>query len=337
MKEGKLKEYAKLARIEYSGFSCVIVIGALSVKGSALNISDAILLFFLNVLTLIWGFIHNDYCDFEYDRIPEELSERPLVKGTVSRRSALVIVMICLLINLTIPLFFVKTILLAIVLVFSIIFAALYNILSKKIVGSDAFYAGSATLLVLFGALAVSGGQGLRGLGELTLIILAIEFIDHFFFNAVEGGLKDVENDQKAGAKTIATYLVVSNGKKMAVTRSFRAIFIFLKVATIILVFIPFLFLDLRYYLWQVVLLFILALGAMIFTIKILNIDSFDREKIGSYSLKQELACKFLVPIMLIGFIGVPWTLFLLFVPLIWFHFFNYVLHGQRLTLPKGF
>lgn len=337
MREGKLKEYVKLARIEYSGFSCVIVIGALSVKGSALEVTDAILLFLLNVLTLIWGFIHNDYCDFEYDKLPEELSERPLVKGTVSRRSALIIVISCLLINLSIPLFFIRSILLVMVLITSIIFALLYNIFSKRIAGSDIFYAGSATLLVLFGALAVSDDHRIQDIGGLTLIILAIEFIDHFFFNAVEGGLKDVENDRKAGAKTIASYLVVSTGKTMTVTKSFKAIFIFLKVATVILVFTPFLFLNLTYYPWQIISLSILAWGAIIFTIKLLNIDSFDREKIGRYSLRQELACKLLVPVMLIGFIGVPWTLFLLLVPFVWFQFFNYVLHGQLFALPKGF
>jgi len=338
MTEGKLKNYAKLARIEYSAFSVVAVIGALTVAGDALEISHFILLFIINVITLIWGFVHNDYCDIEIDRHSEELSERLLVKGTVSRKAALTIIISGVLINLTLPLIFISSILPILILATCMILAALYNMFSKKLVSSDIFYAGSATLLCLFGALAVSDStQGLQGIAGLTWIILAIMFIDHFFFNAIEGGLKDVRNDRKVGAKTIASYLVVTTGKRMTIRNSFKAIAISLKVAIIILVFIPILFLYITHSLWQIILLIIMALRTLVLTVRILNIDSFDREKIGRYSIKQEVACKSLVPLMLVGFVGGPWALSLLLLPPLWFILFNYILHGKLLALPKSF
>ncbi len=337
MKDGKLKEYLKLTRIEYAGFSCVIVIGALSVAGEGLSLSHALMLFFLNVLTLIWGFAHNDYCDYEIDRIPDVLSERPLVKGTVSRRAAVVIVAVCIAVNLFIPLIFIRSLTLTGILVLSMVLAALYNMYSKKFVGADVLYAGSAALLVLFGAVSATGDQTMAHLGGLAWVMIIFQFIDHFFFNAVEGGLKDVVNDQRAGVKTIATALVIQNGGSMTLAGSFKAVFMTVKIVTVLLIFIPHVFMGFPLSGWQVAALLLLGLCAILYTIKILAITSFNREQIGGYALKQELACKLLVPVMLCNFIGLPWTLFLLFVPLLWFHFFNYLLHGKLFALPKSF
>ncbi len=337
MREGKLKEYAKLARIEYSGFSCVVVIGALTVTGPGLSLSLALPLFFLNVLTLVWGFVHNDYCDRDIDRAAEELSDRPLVKGTVSPRAALRLIIVCVLLNLAVPLFFARTLCLAIILVGSIVLEALYNLLSKKFPGADFFYAGSAALLVLFGAVVAAGAQGLAGLGPLTWTILALQFIDHFFFNAVEGGLKDAVNDQKSGARTLASRALKKTGDKLTVSVFFKLVFIILKVATITLVFLPFVVLDLPCRPWQLVTLIILALASLGFTVKLLNIDPSARQKIATYAVRQEIASKFLVVFMLIGYIGIPWAAFLLLVPPAWFFVFNYILHGKPFSLPKGF
>lgn len=337
MSVSKIKEYLRLTRLEYSGFSCVVVIGALTVKGSALELTDAVLLFFLNVLTLIWAFVHNDYCDYEIDKRSEVLNERPLVKGTVSRKAALYIVVVCVLINLMIPLLVIKNTTLAIILVASIILSILYNAFSKKITGADFFYAASAALLVLFGALAVTDQKSVHELGALTWIMLAIQFIDHFFFNAVEGGLKDVDNDSRQEAQTLASRSLIRRGEEMRVGKAFRAGFLLLKMMTVLLVFIPFVFFELPYYYWQLAALGVLSAGAVFYTVKILAVNLHDRRAVGKYALKQELACKSLIPIMLIAFIGLPWVAFLILVPFIWFNLFNYLLYGKLFALPKSF
>ena len=337
MSESKIKEYLRLTRLEYSGFSCVVVIGALTVKGSALEFTDAVLLFFLNVLTLIWAFVHNDYCDYEIDRRSKVLLERPLVKGTVSRKAALNIVVICVVINLMIALLVIKNIALAVILVASIILSIFYNAFSKEITGADFFYAASATLLVLFGALAVTDQKSVHELGPLTWIMLAIQFSDHFFFNAVEGGLKDVDNDSRQEAKTLASRSVIRQGHEMRVSRTFRACFLLLKMMTVFLVFTPFVFFELPYYFWQLLALGVLSAASVFYTVKILDVNLHDRRAVGRYALKQELACKSLIPIMLSAFIGLPWVAFLILVPFIWFNLFNYLLYGKLFALPESF
>jgi len=334
----KSKEIAKLIRIHALGTSVTAVVGALSVKGINLEITHFILLFLIGILVNTLGFVHNDLKDIEVDKLSKELTERPLVKGTITIRSAWIIVILSLIMIFMITLIFFQGILPISILSISVIFGLLYNLYSKKILGADVFLSVAMALFCLFGALAVSNiTQGLQDIGILTWIIVVIVFIHVFVMNVMEGGLKDAKNDGKAGAKTFAIFLGVKTDKKMYVPLSFKAINISFKILTVILVSIPFLFLNLKFSLWQITFLTLFIIGMLFSTIKLLNMKSFDRKKIGFHVRNHELTSYGLVPIMLMGFIGIPWLLFLVIFPFLWFISFNYVLYRKVLTNPKTF
>jgi 4-hydroxybenzoate polyprenyltransferase len=333
MKEGKFKEYAKLIRLPALGISVIAVFGAVTVKGSTFEFSHFIMLFLVGIFFNIGGFVYNDYKDIYIDRFSEESSGRPLVRGTISTKIALSIVGVCLMITFIIPLIFFGRFLPIMILIISIIFIILYNIFNKKLMGSDVFLAGAAALFCLFGALAVSDSiQGLQGVGGLTWVVVVLVFIEIFFMNAIEGDLRDIKSDRKTKVKTLAVYLGVKLGEKMYIPISFKALALLLKFSAGILVFIPFIFFDLKYFFWQIILLGILLIGMLSSAIKMLNMRSFNRKKLGNYFRIQELCSYYLLLIMLLGFIGVGWTLLLIFFPMIWFLLFNYALFGNFFT-----
>jgi len=336
MNTDKFKEYAKLIRIQLLGASVTAVIGALSVKGGALEPSDFILLFVMGILGTIAGYVLNDYSDINIDKLSEELSNRPLVKGTISRRAALITIFSCMTINFIILfIFFCNTLPISIRII-SVILGVTYNVFSKRIPGSDFIVAGSMAMFCLFGAVAVSGNiQSLHDVGNLTWIVVSLVFVHVLFLNAIEGSLKDVKNDRKAGIKTFAIYLGVKTSEKMHIPISFKAIAVLLNILTIILVFLPFLFFGLNFWIWQIICLIILLIGILWLTVKLLTIKSFDRKIIGRYAVRQEVIRYSLVPIMLIGVIGMTWSLFLILLPLVWLLLFRCILRDELPTLTS--
>jgi geranylgeranylglycerol-phosphate geranylgeranyltransferase len=334
MKEGKLKEYAKLIRLPSSiGLSVIAVIGALSVKGANLEILPFILLLLMGVIFNVFGFVLNDYMDVEIDGHSKELDERPLVKGTVSSRAALMTVISCLIILFTIPLIFFSVILPILILIVSVILAIFYDTFSKKLVGSEVFLSGAMASFCLFGAVAVSDNiRDLHEVGALTWVVVAVMFIYVFIMNVLEGNLKDVENDRKAGAVTLPVYLGVKTTGKMYVPMCLKVLIICLKSILVVLIFIPFIFMGLMFWFWQVLLLMILAIGMLWSMMKILNERLYDKEKLGRYGRRHGVLSYFVFPFMLVGFIGGTWAIFLILYPALWPLIFNYVLYGKSLT-----
>jgi 4-hydroxybenzoate polyprenyltransferase len=333
----RLREYMRLMRIEYLGFSCVALIGGLSVKGASLDLSEFVALFLVNMLALAWSYVHNDYCDIEIDRLSDKTSGRPLVSGTVSKGEAAALQAAVLLGLLAVSLAFVRGVWPLFFLAATIAFAALYNVFSKSVAGSDVLFALSGASLTLFGALSVSDrAQGLHAISGLTWVVTAMIFVDHMSFN-ISGSYRDLEIDRHAHATTLPIFLGVRGDDGMRITKSFAAIVLGLKAATVILAFLPFLILGMPYYLWQLALLAVGSLRVISLTIRSLRIDTYDRMKIGRYSIRQEMACKGLVPFMLVYHIGLPWILFFLVAPPIWFLLCNFALNGKFLSLPKTF
>ena len=329
-----IREYAKFFRVQVLGTSVTAVIGALSVKGFALELSDFVILFVMGAIGTIAGYVFNDYCDVEIDKYVKDLRERPLVKGTISRRTALNIYILFNVINFLLLLIFYGRILPVTIRIISMVLGPLYHMLSKRLVGSDIFVAGSMAFFCLFGAVAVSEDiQGLRMISGLTWTVVLLVFVHVLFMNIIEGSLKDVENDRRSGVKNLAIILGVKAGeKKMLIPNSFKAIAILLNIITAVFVFIPFLFFDLAFWNWQIILLILFVISMFVITIKLISIDIFDRKKIGHYSGRKEFISYTIVLIMLMGFVGFPWTIFLILLPVIWFILFNYVLHGHIST-----
>ena len=338
MKKGTLKEYAKLFRLPSSlGISLIGVIGALTVKGVNLEFIPLIILIIMGVLGNILGYVLNDYMDVNFDKGSKELSERPLVKGSVSTRAALVIIIACLGALFIIPIIFFRHILLIFILLISVVLGIFYNTFCKKIVGSELFLAGAMASFCLFGAVAVSGDiHGLLELGSITWVIVLLIFLYVFIMDMFEGQFKDVENDRKAGAITLPIYLGVRTTKKMYVPLSFKVLNIFFKSFIIILIFVPFIFLDFTFWSWQILILIGLSLGMVWSMIKMLNERSFNKQRLARYARRHGVLSYFVFPFILIRFIGFQWTMFLILYPAIWPLLLNYILYGKSL-IPAAY
>ena len=102
----KIREIAVLIRIQQLGTSVTPIIGALSVMGSDLDVTNAFLLFLIAMIVNIGGQVHNDLCDLKIDKQSKELRNRPLVKGKISINSAKIIILINLFSVLLLVFFF---------------------------------------------------------------------------------------------------------------------------------------------------------------------------------------------------------------------------------------
>ena len=224
-----IREYTKLGRLHSAVLLAISpVIGAL-VMGS-FELLFLIVLFIIGFLAHVFGFVMNEYADIEVDMQSDDLSEKPLVKGTISPRSALgvsigamatmyiltILIAICSSANLWI-------LLVLITLYFG--FALAYDLFGKRLMGSDAVLSFWPSILVFFGAFAVMptasatatatatalGMAPLRALNSLPpllYVVAILAYLQTLLQNAL-AGLKDVDHDHLANAKTTPTRLGV--------------------------------------------------------------------------------------------------------------------------------
>lgn len=332
----RLREYGRLARLEGGGFAVVALFGAFAAGGAALETPKIVGLFIVNLLFLLGGCLHNDLADAAVDRQAEKLKDRPLVRGTISRPQAAWATVACFLGCLLLAWCLAPSVVVVSVLAASIALALLYNSFSKRIFGADMFFAVSAALLCVYGGMtAVSDGGMLHALGGTLWAVAAVILIDHFFFNAVEGGLKDFESDARVGAPTIARCgFRVSQGA-LRLAPGAKAFFLALKAASVLLVFLPFVAFGCPSWTCQLVALGVASALTLLFTWKILGVGALDRQRIGRLTRMQEMACRALVPLLLARVAGVGWMAALILVPFAWFLIFNYILHGNVISNPK--
>jgi len=331
MKEGRLKEYSKLLRLHFMLWAIIPIIGALTVKGQSVEISDICILFFIGLISTTAGHVFNDYKDYKIDKHSRYASERPLVKGTIPRKNALIICLIITLINFIVVVIFYPYFWPILIRIITFFTALLYNITSKKFIGADIFAGGSVALLCLFGAVAVlDHSQGIFDISYIAWIVIGLIFIQGYFYNAIEGGLKDIENDTKTKTITVPIlFKVKQKDNKIIIPNDFKIFALSLKIFTIIIVFLPFIFFSYGYNYIQIFLLINFSFWMLISTIQLLRMKIFDRKKIGYYNQLQEGFCYFLLPILLFTIIGIYWTAILFVYPIIWSLFFKYIVYGK--------
>ncbi len=224
----KLKALWELTRLEHGlMYGIGVVIGV--VVSSGLNIVAERLIF--GILTAIFlqaaAFSLNDYCDYEVD-LRNKRMDRPLVRGDLSRKTALVVSI------LLAPIGFIIASLIsleAFLLAFLITLAGfLYDIKLKEFgVAGNIYIAFSMAAPFIFGSVVA--------VNTITLavaILAAIAFLSGFAREIMKG-IEDVEGDSLRDVKTIAR----TKGIKSAANYS-AAIFIL----SVCFSPIPFLFLD---------------------------------------------------------------------------------------------
>ncbi|RLF39266.1 MAG: hypothetical protein DRN21_03810, partial [Thermoplasmata archaeon] len=154
-----IKEYLKLSRSFNAGLTAIApVLGALSSGEYAL---EHLLLFFLvGFFGHCYGFALNDIIDYRIDRLADELTDRPLISGTISIRNAWIFTAAMLVLSLSIAVaiaFMYSAFVPLILLVLSALSITTYNLISKKMPAMDVFVALGVLLLILYGAFTVSG------------------------------------------------------------------------------------------------------------------------------------------------------------------------------------
>lgn len=333
-----IKEYLKLAR----SFNAVLtgvspVMGAISMQNY--DLLTLMLLFMVGFLGHTYGFVLNDIIDYRIDRTSKEISDRPLISGTISIKKAWAFAIASMVVSFLISgyIAYNSGMYLPIIMVgLSAIFITIYNLISKKLPGMDIFVALGIFFLILYGATTVNGN--LESITNLTWIVCILGSIQVLFMQFIAGGLKDIENDYKSGAKTLAVKLKVriTNGK-LIISNSFKTLAYGLQIIDLVVVFLPFFIVwnikslpILQYFQFII----IVVIGILMFFIshKLLSMEKFERSNarklIGSHYMVNFM----IVPIMLMTLN--PWAGILMFFPLLGFILNNLIVHGTLLQ-PK--
>jgi len=333
-----IREYLKLAR----SFNAVLtgispVMGAIAME--QYDIVTLLILFLIGFFGHTFGFVFNDIIDYNIDKTSEEISDRPLLSGTISLRNAWIFAIVSLIIPFAIAGYisyqsgFYMPIIILILSAFSI---ALYDLISKKLPFMDIFVAVGVFLFVLYGA--STQVSSLSEITNLAWIVCVLGAIQVLFMQIVAGGLKDIENDYKKGARTGAIKLGVrvKNGM-LYVSKSFWCIAFGIQFVDIILVFIPYFLFDrfrnftvFTYLQWG--LLFLISALMFLLSYRLLHIGKFDRKKARKYIGSHYMINFCIVPIMLMNLN--PWAGLLMFFPGLGFILSNVILHGTLLQ-PK--
>jgi 4-hydroxybenzoate polyprenyltransferase len=334
-----IREYLKLAR----SFNAALT-GISPVMGAiAIGEFDPVLLtllFITGFLGHTWGFVFNDIMDYRIDREEKELSDRPLISGTISINRAKVFASSALITALLLGFYisYTNTSLYPsfIILVCSAICVTIYDLISKKIPLTDIILALSVFLLILYGASVKT--KSLDNVSLLAWIICLVGGVQVLFMNIVAGGLKDIENDYRRGANTLAVKLGVRViNKELHVSTTYRVIAYVIQLFNIGLVFLPLFIIPgfsdnhlLRFTQW--VLLVSISAMMLFFSYKLLSNQLFHRDTMRKYIGLHYYTNFALAPVLLMGV--TPWAIIITILPALGFVLSNLTLHGTLLQ-PK--
>lgn len=317
------KEYAKLCHLQTASQIIVIpIIGALATQCS-INYIDIIIFLLIGVCVNIFGFTHNEYLDVEIDRASDDLSAKPLVKGTIPKKHALIIAYVSLIAAYAITILFFTQLIALAVFTISIALAGIYNLIGKKFAGIDFLLGGWAFFLCLFGAIVFT-----LNITFAVYVFASLILLQWWFANIIEGGVKDAEHDFSIGVKNTTTLWGVRvNRGKLVVPLSYKIFGFSLTIGYVILMALPFIFFGFRIQIWQLIALIILA-GAVIYSAaKILTMVDFNRYLILKYIIISELSKAFIPPILLVSLIGINAVLLIGFI-FIWSYIFHVYEYG---------
>jgi 4-hydroxybenzoate polyprenyltransferase len=321
-----LRDYLEITRLFNMGLTAVApVLGALSMWNiGTLSLLKLCILFLIGVLAHIYGFVINDVIDIRVDKLSKELSARPLVRGSITRGRAAVFAISCMVVSFFLSFIFFSD-LLSYLLLFGILlvayfFATIYDVASKRYPGMDVFVTGAIFFLILFGASTI-GTPTL-----LAYIVALIGSIQVLFMNMINGAIKDIDHDKQGSANTIAIRLGANvHAGVMTLPLSFKTMGYLIETVRVILIFIPFVFLDLQFQLWQIPLLVFLVIITFFSIHKLYSLKTFDRTRIRKLIGIIVIFMYATTPVMLSSL-----NIFIILVALIppfWFFASNLVLH----------
>jgi len=324
---GLFISYSRLFRLSgLIGFSINPILGALSLVhiGVQVNLFTLFLLLLIGVFKTIHGSVMNDFFDIEVDKLSRNPNQRPLVSGDISKNTAVIIVLLTVIFTFIIffgyfyrdqPSFYYAF--------FCIILAAIvgniYNKYGKRFIGSDFLVGFSEGIFVLIGAYLVSpDGQ----LSIFTWVIFLLVFNQYLFMNMIIGGMKDSDHDYLIKVKNVAikTGVILTKDKKIHLPINFIIIGLIIRFFSVFLVFIPFIFYNIFFELWEIAVLILVVSMVIILTFKLFSLKNFIQKKkvLGLFAFQGVLRYSF-VPFLLMPIIGLTSTVSLILLPLIWY------------------
>lgn len=330
-------DYMRLLRIPgLLGLAITPVLGALSVGTTCLPTLAA--LFFIGAISKIYGFVMNDYYDVKLDSLSPDLSQRALVKKTVTKKQALFIIFSCFGISyLAIFAFFyqnIPTFYIGLIgIIIADILSFIYNKYGKRFIGSDFLIALAESLFFLFGALVVLPNGYFSPLVWILFIIL---FNEQLYMNAIVGGLKDSDHDYLLNVQNIALVSGVKVGPErvLFVPLIFKIFALGERLTSSFLIFAAFLFLKNSYHFWQIALLIPLVILLIYLCLYMLNRPRFDRKELRKLIGLQLLIWHPCIPIILVSIVGILYPLLLIVVPITSYLFFSRLM-GQKLNTSQ--
>jgi 4-hydroxybenzoate polyprenyltransferase len=321
-----LKEYAKLSSAHFALLSAMIpLMGAIAT--GEIKFFRLLLVFIIGLFTHIYVFALNHYNDVELDRLNSELTERPLVKGTISKKHALVYIISMFLVALLLTITYLDIVVLLLFLI-GILFATLYDLFNKKIYGGDFILAASVTVGCMFGSSTVS-----LKFTDLTYIIWILAFIQGLNMNLVGGGLKDAVHDHIKTSKTIAVKFGIKvENRILRVPISFKIIALILGIIYAVISISPFVLRIVEFQFWQFLIIIILNMLYLLVVSTLLASEPYDRNKIRVKVVIHSNINWFIIPILLMSV--TKWAFILLFLPLIGIILSNFLIY-RTIIRPK--
>jgi 4-hydroxybenzoate polyprenyltransferase len=332
--------WLRLIRVQTLAITALVpVIGALVFLGESPSgvggwdqMQDLVLLFSVGGFLHVFGFVLNEWADVEVDRASTDLKGKPLVSGQIGRGGALKLAIgsaaLCF-----IPLAFVTTDVLVLgVMASSIAMAAVYDLFGKRM-PLDTVLAGSLTLLLLTGAMAI-GEFDTGSVRHWTIFgcIGGYQFLMNLFENAIEGGIKDIDHDANAGARTFAVITKVRiEDDEIVPSRVFIVSgWVMKAMQLIILAYVLLFVVDMKEGL-ETVMVAGLAISfvilMMITLLKFMGRRAFDRPTLKRTFSFHEIATFGAIMTVFVPLIGGYAFIAVLVMPVLWFMVFNRALY----------
>jgi 4-hydroxybenzoate polyprenyltransferase len=326
----KILEYSRLIRLSTAGNEIGVILFGGFIMGQR-EIPQILLLILFGLIGHIFGYTLNEYADIEVDKKLKYDIKKPLVSGVIPKQHALIISFSACILAYILVIIFYPNLLTMLLLTIAVLLTILYDFFGKKIPLSDFIVAGTLGIFLLFGASTVSSSFP-------TVIYLAslVFFFDVVFMNFVEGGLKDIDHDSKAGAKTMATRLGVSiKENKLFISTRFKIFAYALRAIYFSLIILIGFQPESNLWFSDISIIHIIAAILMIIVItasyRLLHFPVFDKTKMYKLFAVINTSSVFLLIIMLYPILGFWVTLTLFSLPLLWYIILNHLMYERAL------
>lgn len=230
-----IKDYLKLGRLfgAATTYACILI-GALTSTANV-TLLDAGKLLLIAIFSHAFMGAMNEYCNIEEDKNNPQYRYKPLVRGDITPRNALIFILFCFIMMILLSVVFYPTLLSLIAIFLAAVVGTFYNIKGKYIAWTyDFILSSGASFLVIYGA---------TTRGEITSITIVAAICAFFIvvYSQWINGMKDVDIDRKFNVPTTAVRWGYSHDKHISLKDPNFLYFIWIVISIDIVYSMPFL------------------------------------------------------------------------------------------------